>query len=381
MLKDIKKLIEKTPPTRDRYVDFLRAFSIFTVVIGHWLSAIVEYDPEKDIFRLFNAVGVTPFGWAFTWIFQVMPVFFFVGGFSNMAAFESHIKKGKSVSEFLHKRFIRLFRPTFLFLIIWFCGYLIFKIGIWTHIPLSKNILILKKLWIYTLQPLWFLGIYILIVLMSPFFIKIHKKYRFEFIIFLITLIAFTDLLRFGVKIPGIGWANFFLIWIFAHQLGFFYKDGSLVNAPKRVHFFLTFAGLGGLLILTNIGIYPKSMVGTGFDEISNMSPPTVCIVFLTLWQVGLIMLLRNALTKWLKKEIPWMLTILFNFRIMSIYLWSQVSFFITFSILYPFGFGKENFTVKWWYERSLWILLPSFFLIFFVLTLGKFERKAAHSS
>ena len=36
-------MAERTPATRDRYVDFLRAFSIATVVIGHWFIAIIVW--------------------------------------------------------------------------------------------------------------------------------------------------------------------------------------------------------------------------------------------------------------------------------------------------------------------------------------------------
>ena len=31
----------KTPPERNRYVDFLRAISIAVVVLGHWLMAVI----------------------------------------------------------------------------------------------------------------------------------------------------------------------------------------------------------------------------------------------------------------------------------------------------------------------------------------------------
>ena len=148
MFKYLRKIAEETPPERDRYIDFLRVFSILVVVIGHWLSAIVEYDVNKDSFRLFNAVGITPLGWLFTWLFQVMPIFFFVGGFSNMVSFESFIKKGKSVKEYIKIRTARLLKPTLFFLLLWTCGFVIFKIIPLFNVPLKEIFLILKKLWI-----------------------------------------------------------------------------------------------------------------------------------------------------------------------------------------------------------------------------------------
>jgi fucose 4-O-acetylase-like acetyltransferase len=34
----VDELASRTPDTRDRYVDFLRAASILAVVLGHWIS-------------------------------------------------------------------------------------------------------------------------------------------------------------------------------------------------------------------------------------------------------------------------------------------------------------------------------------------------------
>lgn len=40
-------LATNTPATRDRYVDLLRAFSTTTVVVGHWLIALIWWQNEK----------------------------------------------------------------------------------------------------------------------------------------------------------------------------------------------------------------------------------------------------------------------------------------------------------------------------------------------
>ena len=45
----------RTPPDRDRYVDFLRAFSITTVVVGHWFIALIWWKGERV--GVYNAVA------------------------------------------------------------------------------------------------------------------------------------------------------------------------------------------------------------------------------------------------------------------------------------------------------------------------------------
>jgi hypothetical protein len=48
-------------------------------VFGHWFISINHL--ERAIYSTTSAVGLTSGMWLATWLFQVMPVFFFVGGF------------------------------------------------------------------------------------------------------------------------------------------------------------------------------------------------------------------------------------------------------------------------------------------------------------
>jgi fucose 4-O-acetylase-like acetyltransferase len=75
------ELAARTTSTRDRYVDLLRAGSIIAVVFGHWFIGVIHWN--HGVIRTTSAIGVTSGLWIATWFLQVMPVFFFVGGFSN----------------------------------------------------------------------------------------------------------------------------------------------------------------------------------------------------------------------------------------------------------------------------------------------------------
>jgi peptidoglycan/LPS O-acetylase OafA/YrhL len=113
----LEKLAAGTPASRDRYVDFLRAFSILVVVFGHWFIALIWR--EGGEIGVHNAIGVTRGLWLATWLFQVMPVFFFVGGFSNLKTYEAMRARGESLSDFFRVRFERLLQPTAVFVVIW----------------------------------------------------------------------------------------------------------------------------------------------------------------------------------------------------------------------------------------------------------------------
>ena len=75
-----RRLTTAIPDTRNRYVDFLRAVSILAVVVGHWLIA-APYIADGEIDGI-NLLAHSPWTQWLTWVFQVMPVFFIVGGYS-----------------------------------------------------------------------------------------------------------------------------------------------------------------------------------------------------------------------------------------------------------------------------------------------------------
>ena len=49
MWNTAKAMAQQAPPERNRWVDFLRAFSILAVVIGHWLVAAPYIDAAGEV--------------------------------------------------------------------------------------------------------------------------------------------------------------------------------------------------------------------------------------------------------------------------------------------------------------------------------------------
>lgn len=70
-----------TPADRDRWVDTLRVGSLLVVILGHWL--MVAITPAGQIT---NALAVVPALQPLTWLLQVMPLFFLVGGVAHARA-------------------------------------------------------------------------------------------------------------------------------------------------------------------------------------------------------------------------------------------------------------------------------------------------------
>ncbi|MEN8132830.1 MAG: acyltransferase family protein, partial [Pseudomonadota bacterium] len=82
-----KELAAQTPSDRNRYVDFLRAVSILAVITGHWLVAALYY--HDGSLTPGDLLEIQPNTQWLTWLFQVMPIFFIVGGYANAVSLES----------------------------------------------------------------------------------------------------------------------------------------------------------------------------------------------------------------------------------------------------------------------------------------------------
>ena len=264
------------------FIDFVRGASLVVVVVWHWAFTILRW--EADGPHATNPIGFTKGLWIITWVAQVMPLFFFVGGWSNYAAYEKAQAEGVSKRTFVTERLKDLLAPAFFLIAVWW-GVLI---GISALVELSW----LRTSIILILSPLWFAFSYAFVVVFFPMFLALHKRYSYLVPVWLAGLAALIDIARFTHKVPYVGWLNMIVVWGLAHQLGFFYN--TLKTAPRRVYYAMSWSGLFFLLALVWSGIYPGSMVGVPGDKFSNMAPPSLAIVALVILQVGLLLSMRE---------------------------------------------------------------------------------------
>jgi len=124
------------------------------------------------------------------------------------------------------------------------------------------------------------------------------------------------------------------------------------------------------------IGHYPKSLLGTDVEVVSNAYPPTVCFLLADIWSVGAVMLLRPRLARWLERRRPWTITIFLNSVIMTLFLWHMTAYFVVLLALWPIGVGhQQDTTAAWWMLRPVFIGLSGLVLAGIVALVGRFER------
>lgn len=359
----------QTPDTRNRYVDFLRAFSICAVVFGHWLMslpAVIDGAPRNP-----EVLRAVPWTQWLTWAFQVMPVFFAVGGFSNSISWISASRKGLGYGAWAATRMSRLVRPLVPLLVFWVLFALLLR-------QLGVEHQLVKDASRAALVPIWFLAVYILVTTATPI---THGLYRrvgtWSFCLFALAAAA-TDFFAYHLEFPSLRWINYGFIWLAVHQLGYMWQDGKF-NRPGRPLLW-GLAALGVLVVLVNFQNYPFSMLTVPGEQLSNSRPPSLALLALGVFHIGLLVSLESPARRWLQKSRPWTLTVLVNTRIMTLYLWHLTVMIMLVALAMTFvngGLDRLPGDDGWWSVRLVWICLLLLVLLVFVALLGRFEHPA----
>jgi Acyltransferase family len=391
MRASVEEAVRATPATRDRYVDFLRAFSIMAVLVGHWLIGVVYW--QDGVIGSHSAIGMTPWLWILTWFLMVMPLFFFVGGFANMVTLRSFRRRNERLAVYLQTRLMRLLRPSLVFVSAWAVVQLLLRladIGTPTT-PYLRGVRPPGAT--IPFGPLWFLVVYAAVILVSPVMAWLHERFGVGVVIVMTIGAVVADALGFAGGLPEARWANLGFVFLIPHQLGFLYADGGLRNRGTLTA--MAIGGLAALLLLTNpvfgeagerwfpgIGHYPKSLLGNDVDPMSNAYPPTLAYLAVGFWSIGALMLLREPMSRWLRRARPWRFTVFVNSIIMTLFLWHMTAFLLAVLVLWPLGFGQQGSpTLGWWLERPLWVGVAGIFLAGIVAIFGRFERPRTTAS
>ncbi len=343
-----RRMADTTPPERNRYVDFLRALSIFAVVVGHWLIAAPYLTGEG--LQGVNMLARSPWTQWLTWVFQVMPVFFAVGGYSNTVSWWAARAKGQTYGLWLTARLRRLAIPVAALVGVWgLLGMALTAFGVDPSLVKIGSQA--------ALVPVWFLAVYMLITLLGPLMVMAWERWGWASFAALAAAAAAIDLAgSAGADLAG--WLNFLFVWSAIHQLGVAWARGSMAGSHARRLAVIAAAVVVGLV---TFGPYPIAMVGVPGAEASNNSPPTIAMIAFGTMQVGGLLALETRAKRMLAKPVAWTATILVNGMIMSLYLWhlTVLAVMVGISLLAggP-GLGIEPATGLWWATRPLWIAL-----------------------
>jgi peptidoglycan/LPS O-acetylase OafA/YrhL len=369
-MRRLRQLADRTPPSRERYIDLLRALAITAVVLGHWLITVIRY-AEDGRLTGHSALEYLPWAYPLTWLVQVMPVFFVVGGYANAASLTSYRRRGGDAVAWLQQRSGRLVRPTTALLVVL------------AGAALSARLLgadpgqVRRAVWVASI-PLWFLSAYLVVVLLTPPMWRLHQRFGLAVPLVLVVLVAAGDAARLAGA-AAFGNGNFLFGWLAIHQVGFVWRDGRLPAGP-RAGVPLLAGGLVTLLLLTVVGPYPVSMIDIPGQRIKNASPPTVALLATAATQLGLILLLRERAERWLRRTRPWRAVVTVNAVILTIFLWHMSAVLLLVGALAAAHLlpTPAAGTAAWWLWRPPWLIMLIPVLAVLVAIFGRIETRHA---
>lgn len=358
-----------TPDSRNRVVDLLRAAAITVVVLGHW--TIVAVSPTSGV-QPHGVLDTARWTHALTWVFQVMPIFFLVGGYAKALSWRSARRRGEGYGIWLRARLRRLGIPLLPLLVTWL---LICVIALAAGVPPARMQVLSQT----ALVPTWFLAVYLLIVVVAPPCLMLWERMGWASIIIGLTVAAGVDALSLALDSPLLGYPNYLLVWASFHQVGYAWLDGRLDGIGRRL--LLLGIGVAGLALTVGLGPYPVSMITAAGDPISNSHPTRITMALLGMAQAGLVLLAQRPLAALATRPRVWLVTVLVNQRIMTWFLWhltalvavAQVLLALDARVLLP-----TPLSGIWWATRPLWWVALAAVTAVMVLLMGRFESPRA---
>lgn len=366
------------PQGRDLTLDLARVTCVVLVVFVHILFTGVGRAPDGSLL-IERTVEAQSWFTAASWIANIMPLFFVVGGYAARAGWRSAVARGESADAFVRVRLLRLARPALPLFV-----FLTAALGVARLIGLDPALVDVVAIGIGS--PLWFLAAYMIVQALAPTMMRLHERHGMRVLIVLLGGAVLVDTLRYTVvggvlgvqPIAGTGYGlgqelfgipNILFVWLFAQQLGFFLFDGWFSARRGWQLVLLVASGYAGLWGLVSLGGYSWNMLG-------NQWPPTTAMVLLAVVQAAGLTLLHRPLTALMRTRAAQGAVFLVGSRLMTIYLWHlpMIMVLIGIQLVLPLPLPAPG-SAAWWWTRPLFLLVVLAAVWLLSLWLVRFEK------
>jgi len=345
---------------RDLTLDLARVFAVLLVVVIHLLEVGVGTGPHG--LTISRPLEHQPWFNALTWVFQIMPLFFVVGGFASLAAWRSLGRRGGGAADYVKTRVRRRAQPAFP-LFVCYVG----VVGAATLIGVDPKLL--GPVVLGAGSPLWFLAAYGLCQALVPFAVHWHLRAPKRTVLVLLVGAIIVDAARYSTGNNTVGLLNLFFVWVLIQQFGFWYADGWFDRRSWWQLVLVALASWATLFPLTIWGPYSP-------DMLTDLNPPTVPLIALGLSQACALRLLRPALARLMRTRGARATVFLIGSRLMTVYLWHLPIIIILagVALLIP-GASPEPGSALWWWSRIPIYALVLALLFVLSLLVGRWEQ------
>jgi hypothetical protein len=336
-------------PARELSADLYRVLAVAIVVLGHWLVSAVTY--RDGGFGNDYPLAVLPWTQWLTLVFQVVPVFFLVGGYASAASWTRwRADGGRRQLDWVRVRVGAVLGPT--------TAYVALVLGVvaalsWIGVggsPLSFGG------WAVAMH-LWFVPVYLVVLALTPVAMAAHRRWGLLVPAALAVAVAAVDIAARVGHVPGVGALNYLLCWAAVYQIGICWQGGAF-RATRA----LLLAAVAALVVVTLLGLrwYPISMVGAPGAAAQNNFPPNLALLAYAVAQAGLLVAAAPAVTRRLRRSRSAGVIAAANRNVMALYLWQMVPVVLVALIGYPTGLLPQpaTGTGPWWVFRLVWLAI-----------------------
>jgi hypothetical protein len=335
------------PVDRDRAVDVARLAALVVVMFGHCALLLATIDAGG--LRIGNLLGELPALAPITWIVQVMPLFFLAGG----AAGAYGCRPGTPWGAWLFTRAQRLCRPVFWYFAAWTIGLLVARtvLGAESAADLGRECVAL----------LWFLGVYLVVLAFVPALTRLSTGRAVAVTVAsLLVAAAVVDGIRIAVGTPAAGIANYLIVWLIPVVIGVAYAR-RLIGA--RAALATAVVVLAAQVVLSQVGPYEVSLVVTGTERLSNVSPPTLLLAVHCTWMSCAFVAAASIIRRWAARPRVWSVVAGGNRGAMTLYLWHIPAIAVATFALHALGVDAYDV-----HAQGFWALLAVRAVVFAVV-------------
>ncbi|GAA1753973.1 acyltransferase family protein [Agromyces humatus] len=345
---------------RDPVMDLVRVLCVAVVVVGHMLMIGAAVIPGRGLVvekTLLETNWIGPV----TWIALIMPLFFVVGGFAGIGAWQRLEASGGTAADFIRSRILRLARPSIAL-------FAALALGVLSMHLAGVDPAVIRLIALGVSSPLWFLAAYAFAQAYLPGLAVLHVRARWRTLTTLAAGAVAFDVLRVATGIEPLGLLNMTFVWLFAQQLGFWIADGWF-GARSRAT--VAAIGLGAYLLLAGL-------VGVGYsgNMLDNLNPPNFALVALAVGQTCLLVLAYPALERVAAMRPIRVAVAIVGSRLMTIYLWHVPVLVLVIGLLLitPLPTPTAGST-EWWLTRPVILVVMAGVLAGISPLLSRLER------
>lgn len=324
---------------RDLASDAARVGCVIAVVFIHLLMVTLTADPNTGELISVMVPTEQPWYWWATWILQIMPLFFVVGGVATAGALRRRRARGAAPAEYVRERALRLMQPA---AVLW--------LALAVAAVLALALGVGEELVTFALSgmgmPLWFLAAYLIAQALAPTFLELHERMGWVWCWFLLSCVVAVDMVRIATDQQWWGLLNMLFVWPLIQQFGFFRADGWFAARGTLTLLAIAAVCYGLLTACVVSGRYAP-------DMLTNLNPPTVCMVLLGLAQACLLQVFTPALNRLMRWRPAQAVAYVVGTRAMTIYLWHLPLIIVVMAAWFlAGGYDPVPGSTQWWLLR-----------------------------